>query len=441
MTSPGTGWLLPLGLLLREFAPLRGGGGRGPGGRETREAPGSGLSLSVRIPADAAGALGASEFRMTPREKTADLGQRVELHCEVLLSTSGSGCSWLFLEPGAARSPTFLMFISKVRGKPVPAPDSSRFSGAKVGNDRYSLTLNSFRKEDEGYYFCSVLSNSILYFSPFVPVFLPGPGAARGGVGTCLRTRFSQGRAPLSSLLAPLGGSLDPVPISHTGKLRLTGSRVGTEDSFLGPGRSGFEFRCPYGPGHGTLSLRFLVSGAWVPTRAHEAARPGGAEPGERQIEGSELLRPSLGRRRHLRGTRGAAGAARAEGPARGLHRDARTAACGSRGGAGRGDPQGRSARSGRGFPCRAPPGPSPALSLPQPSPPPRPRRDPPRGRRPPTRRGRCPRARRPAGRQRAPQVRRRGVPGRGGDGPGRRGRTETSPGGGGWGGGTPARS
>ncbi|ELK30031.1 T-cell surface glycoprotein CD8 alpha chain [Myotis davidii] len=95
----------------------------------------------------------------------------MELYCEVLLSTSGSGCSWLFLEPGAARSPTFLMFISKVRGKPVP--DSSRFSGAKVGNDRYSLTLNSFRQEDEGYYFCSVLSNSIMYFSPFVPVFLP----------------------------------------------------------------------------------------------------------------------------------------------------------------------------------------------------------------------------------------------------------------------------
>lgn len=136
MTSPGTGWLLPLGLLLH-----------------------------------AAGALGASEFRMTPRAMPAALGQPMELHCEVLMSTSGSGCSWLFLEPGAARSPTFLMFISKVRGKPVP--DSSRFSGAKVGSDRYSLSLNSFRQEDEGYYFCSVLSNSIMYFSPFVPVFLP----------------------------------------------------------------------------------------------------------------------------------------------------------------------------------------------------------------------------------------------------------------------------
>ncbi|XP_015419584.1 PREDICTED: T-cell surface glycoprotein CD8 alpha chain, partial [Myotis davidii] len=131
------------------------------------------------------------------------VGQPMELYCEVLLSTSGSGCSWLFLEPGAARSPTFLMFISKVRGKPVP--DSSRFSGAKVGNDRYSLTLNSFRQEDEGYYFCSVLSNSIMYFSPFVPVFLPGPGAARGGRGHSPPNPFFPGTRPAFEPLSAPG--------------------------------------------------------------------------------------------------------------------------------------------------------------------------------------------------------------------------------------------
>lgn len=210
MTSPGAGWLLPLGLLLREFAPLGGGGGRGSGGRETREALGSGLRLSVRIPADAAGALGASEFRMTPRELQATLGQRMELHCEVLLSVPGSGCSWLFLEPGAARSPTFLMFISKVRGKAVKVPDNSPFLGEKVGEDRYKLTLNSFRKEDQGYYFCSVLSNSIVYFSPFVPVFLPGPGAARGGGGHSPPNRFFPGTRPAFEPLSAPGELIRP---------------------------------------------------------------------------------------------------------------------------------------------------------------------------------------------------------------------------------------
>ncbi|XP_014385717.1 PREDICTED: T-cell surface glycoprotein CD8 alpha chain, partial [Myotis brandtii] len=194
-----------------------------------------------------------------------------------------SGCSWLFLEPGAARSPTFLMFISKVRGKPAQVPDPSRFSGAKVGDDRYSLTLNSFRKEDEGYYFCSVLSNSIMYFSPFVPVFLPGPGAEGAaplgvGLGTLLRTLFSQGRAPLSSLLAPLGSSLDPVPISQTGKLRLAGSRVGTEDSFLGPAGLGSSSAARVGLGTGLKFSEPPFPRQWS-VGTHP--RPRGSAPGQ----------------------------------------------------------------------------------------------------------------------------------------------------------------
>lgn len=154
-----------------------------------RGARGSGLSLSACTPADAAPALGASAFRMTPREVKATLGQRVELRCEVLLPTSGSGCSWLVQKPGAASSPAFLMFISKTRDKTVQALDRSGFSGKKIGSDLYSLTLDSFRQEDEGYYFCSFMSNWVLYFSPFVPVFLPGPGAGaprRSGWGWAL---------------------------------------------------------------------------------------------------------------------------------------------------------------------------------------------------------------------------------------------------------------
>ena len=138
---------------------------------------GLGLSLPACTPADAAAVLGWNEFRLSPREVTAVVGKSVELRCEVLV-TKSSGCTWLYQPRGAATSPVFLMYISTTsRTKIAEGLDSSRISGQKVQSDIFTLTLHRFREEDQGYYFCSVLANSMVYFSPFVPVFLPGPGA------------------------------------------------------------------------------------------------------------------------------------------------------------------------------------------------------------------------------------------------------------------------
>lgn len=136
--------------------------------------------------ADAAAVLGQLRFRVSQKEQ-AQLGKPSELRCEVLLDNLASGCSWLLQRPGATASPVFLMYISKTRTKLADGLNSKQISGHLIKDTRiFILTLHNFREEDQGYYFCSVVGSSILYFSNFVPVFLPGlgaQGAALLGVG------------------------------------------------------------------------------------------------------------------------------------------------------------------------------------------------------------------------------------------------------------------
>lgn len=114
---------------------------------------------------------------MSPAKVVGQLGEKVELQCEVLLPSAAPGCSWLLQKNEPAARPVFLLYLSQTRIKLADGLDSEQIVGKRIRDTLYSLTLRRFRKEDEGYYFCSALSNSVLYFSSFVPVFLPGPGA------------------------------------------------------------------------------------------------------------------------------------------------------------------------------------------------------------------------------------------------------------------------
>lgn len=128
-------------------------------------------------PADAATVLESFSFRMSPVQVQARLGEKVKLHCEVLQSSMTSSCSWLYQKPGAASRPIFLMYLSSTRSKLAEGLDTNYISGTKAEGANFHLTLHRFHEDDQGYYFCSFMSNSVMYFSNFVPVFLPGPGA------------------------------------------------------------------------------------------------------------------------------------------------------------------------------------------------------------------------------------------------------------------------
>ncbi|XP_006875920.1 PREDICTED: T-cell surface glycoprotein CD8 alpha chain isoform X1 [Chrysochloris asiatica] len=135
--------------------------------------PVTALFLPLVLLLDAAKAQTQNKFRMSPQRVEATLGKSVELQCEMLLNTGASGCSWLFQRRDAFASPKFLLYITNSRIKTAEGLNSELISGTKVPPDTFKLTLSRFQEENEGYYFCSVMSNSVIYFSAFVPVFLP----------------------------------------------------------------------------------------------------------------------------------------------------------------------------------------------------------------------------------------------------------------------------
>ncbi|XP_069712687.1 T-cell surface glycoprotein CD8 alpha chain-like [Phaenicophaeus curvirostris] len=100
------------------------------------------------------------------------LGQRLELECES--SKEDSGVFWVHLDK--SQTLHFIVYISYL--------DRVTFQGYKQTSSRYEATKNgrfyqvavkSFMSQDEGYYFCLMNRNQILFFSPGQPAFFPAP--------------------------------------------------------------------------------------------------------------------------------------------------------------------------------------------------------------------------------------------------------------------------
>ncbi|NXK61333.1 CD8A protein, partial [Sylvietta virens] len=132
------------------------------------------------------------------------VGQKLELQCQ---TDKESSVFWIHQD----RSGTlhFIVFISSVPGQghlglfEGNEKTATRFEARKEGMF-YHLVVKSFTPQDEGKYFCMMVSRQILYFSPGQLVFLPGQQHLHPALPKC--------PAPPAHALSPGGPSLFSIP-------------------------------------------------------------------------------------------------------------------------------------------------------------------------------------------------------------------------------------
>ncbi|XP_047637537.1 T-cell surface glycoprotein CD8 alpha chain isoform X1 [Phacochoerus africanus] len=192
------------------------------------------LLLPLVLQLHPAKVLGSSLFRTSPEMVQASLGETVKLRCEVMHSNTLTSCSWLYQKPGAASKPIFLMYLSKTRNKTAEGLDTRYISGYKA-NDNFYLILHRFREEDQGYYFCSFLSNSVLYFSNFMSVFLPAKPTKTPTTPPPKRTptKASHAVSVAPEVCRPSGSAVDPRKLDFACDVYIWAPLAGTSGILL----------------------------------------------------------------------------------------------------------------------------------------------------------------------------------------------------------------
>ncbi|NXC60421.1 CD8A protein, partial [Aleadryas rufinucha] len=97
------------------------------------------------------------------------VGQRLELECQ---TDRDSGASWIRQDKSGTLH--FIVFINSVSRATFSSDlrTSSRFEASK-DSTIYRLAVKSFTPQDEGKYFCVMIFNQMMYFSPGQLAFLP----------------------------------------------------------------------------------------------------------------------------------------------------------------------------------------------------------------------------------------------------------------------------
>ncbi|NWR46020.1 CD8A protein, partial [Regulus satrapa] len=100
------------------------------------------------------------------------VGQKLELECR---TNRNSGAFWIRRDKSGTLH--FIVFINSISRATFEGNQktSPRFEASKH-NMIYHLVVKSFTRQDEGNYFCAMIDNQMLYFSPGQPAFLPAPG-------------------------------------------------------------------------------------------------------------------------------------------------------------------------------------------------------------------------------------------------------------------------
>uniref|UniRef100_A0A8C8RDQ5 T-cell surface glycoprotein CD8 alpha chain n=1 Tax=Pelusios castaneus TaxID=367368 RepID=A0A8C8RDQ5_9SAUR len=135
------------------------------------------------------------------------VGAKLELECVISdRSLSDSGVSWVRQHRDSA--PQFIMFISSL-GR-VALTDNGEVSagfGGKRESSNYRLSMLSFKKQDQGNYYCIVNHNQKLHFSSGLQLYFPPPTLPSplphtpGPFFLCAQKTQWMSRVPADSLL------------------------------------------------------------------------------------------------------------------------------------------------------------------------------------------------------------------------------------------------